>query len=191
MIRQCAMAREQYVDQEGTERHASVDRGCGRFVLLLAFGVALQPISSHFHWAHPVQCDFLQFLGAVFLVLGGWAWVAVHCNMGLSWSPQPTMLRDHQLVTTGMFRVARHPMYAIFVWVLPAVALGTLDWVRTLGWLCWVLFILRRIPEEEGMMIELFGDEYLEYQQRVGPLGPKWCCSCLGGAPPKNDSAKV
>jgi protein-S-isoprenylcysteine O-methyltransferase Ste14 len=37
-----------------------------------------------------------------------------------------------------------------------------------------ILGLLWRVPKEEQMMIEAFGDEYKAYMQRTGRFFPKW-----------------
>ena len=36
-----------------------------------------------------------------------------------------------------------------------------------------------RIPIEEAILIDLFGQEYCEYRTKVGALGPFWFFHCL------------
>jgi len=130
-------------------------------------------------WVHPVQIWQLQLLGSAIL-LGACIplFVAVHLNMGENWSPIPEQKEGHQLVTHGVFQWARHPMYAVFLWAALATLLATLNWV--IAWCVFgsVVIAVRRIETEERMLVELFGQHYLEYRQQVSALGPPW--GCLG-----------
>jgi len=36
------------------------------------------------------------------------------------------------------------------------------------------VFLVARVPQEEQMMLEQFGDEYREYMRRTGRFLPKW-----------------
>ncbi|NIM61593.1 MAG: isoprenylcysteine carboxylmethyltransferase family protein [Acidobacteria bacterium] len=72
------------------------------------------------------------------------------------------------VVTTGMFRFTRNPMYLGMVLVLvgTAVMLGTL--VAFLPVPPFVAIIrLRFIRNEERFMEDLFGEEYLAYKRKV------------------------
>ena len=95
--------------------------------------------------------------------------------MGANWSPQPEQKTQHQLVVSGVFGVARHPMYAIFLWGCVGTFCATLNWV--VGWCVFglVLMVLTRIEVEERILIDLYGEEYLEYRRRVLALGVPWC----------------
>ena len=91
---------------------------------------------------------------------------------------EPEAKMQHQLVTHGLFRWARHPMYAVFLWATIASLLATLNWLISLIPFGLFLFSAHRIEAEERILVELFGREYLEYRRRVSALGPPW--SCLG-----------
>ena len=82
----------------------------------------------------------------------------------------PEVLEGHALVTTVLFAWARHPMYAVFLYVPLSVYLATLSPVLALTFLFVLVLTLictNRIPEEEGILVGLFGDEYREYRQSV------------------------
>jgi protein-S-isoprenylcysteine O-methyltransferase Ste14 len=110
----------------------------------------------------------LAFTGAIFML-----WRS-HADLGRNWSATLQILGQHSLVTTGVYRHVRHPMYtAHLLW---AIAQGLLlaNWIA--GWAFLVLSIplyLVRIPKEEQMMIESFGEEYRAYKSRTGRLIPR------------------
>lgn len=120
---------------------------------------------------HPTQSCPIQLLGAAMLMTCLVLFVTVHFHLGKNWSPIPEKLEGHELVTTGLYSWARHPMYAVFVWAAIGTFLSTLNWLITWCVSGSVLFVLRRIPVEEQDMLELFGRQYVEYCDRVPPLG--------------------
>ena len=108
------------------------------------------------------------FAGAIFML-----WRS-HANLGRNWSATLRIAGQHSLITNGVYRHIRHPMYtAHLLW---AIAQGLLlaNWLA--GWAFLVLSIplyLIRIPKEEQMMIEHFGEEYRAYKSRTGRLIPR------------------
>ena len=76
--------------------------------------------------------------------------------------------RSTALVTDGLFRYTRNPMYLGLVLVLlgVAVALGTLGAFLPIPVFVW---IIRKwfIEGEERFLTEIFGEEYRAYQRRV------------------------
>ena len=108
------------------------------------------------------------FAGAIFML-----WRS-HADLGRNWSATLRITGQHSLVTNGVYRNVRHPMYtAHLLW---AIAQGLLLANWTAGWAFLVLSIplyLVRIPKEEQMMIEHFGEEYCSYMSRTGRLIPR------------------
>ena len=111
----------------------------------------------------------LIFAGAIILL-----WRA-HADLGLNWSATLQIRSGHSLVTHGVYRRIRHPMYAAHL--LWAIAQGLLleNWFA--GWPFLVTFVLLyalRVPREERMMLEQFGDEYRNYMAQTGGMTPRF-----------------
>jgi len=98
-----------------------------------------------------------------------------HADLGRNWSATLQIRQEHSLITNGVYRYIRHPMYAAHL--LWAIAQGLLleNWLA--GWVFLVVFIplyLVRAPEEERMMLEQFGREYRLYIRRTGGIIPRF-----------------
>lgn len=76
------------------------------------------------------------------------------------------------LVTDGMYRVCRHPVYAIFLVWLCGVALTFRSWVMLLVPLVAYLAARILIRAEERSLVRRFGEAYIAYQREVNPLFP-------------------
>jgi protein-S-isoprenylcysteine O-methyltransferase Ste14 len=72
------------------------------------------------------------------------------------------------LVTTGLFRYSRHPMYAGLVLIVlgTAVLLGHATPFAAPA-LLWMVLRYRFIPQEERSLSACFGQEYGNYRRRV------------------------
>jgi protein-S-isoprenylcysteine O-methyltransferase Ste14 len=103
-----------------------------------------------------------------------WLFWRSHADLGQNWSVSLELRQGHQLVTQGVYRRIRHPMYAsIWLW---ALAQGMLleNWLA--GWSvvpAFAVMYLLRTPREEQMMCELFGDAYQDYMRQTGRLFPR------------------
>jgi protein-S-isoprenylcysteine O-methyltransferase Ste14 len=74
------------------------------------------------------------------------------------------------LVTSGIYRITRNPMYVGFALLLTAGAAVVGTWQLLLGPVCFILYIQRfQIIPEERVMSRYFGDAYREYCGRVRP----------------------
>lgn len=97
-----------------------------------------------------------------------------HRDLGLNWSPTLQLQSDHVLVTDGIYGVMRHPIYAAYFLGVIAQALLLNNWIAgPIGLVTFIPIYLTRVPREEAMMIETFGDTYRAYMQRVGRLLPR------------------
>ena len=81
--------------------------------------------------------------------------------------------KEHFLMTNGFYRITRHPSYFGFlVWTI-GTQLMCLNIICLIGFpIGLYLFFEDRIIEEEGLLIEFFGYDYLEYKKKVGILIP-------------------
>jgi protein-S-isoprenylcysteine O-methyltransferase Ste14 len=97
-----------------------------------------------------------------------------HADLGRNWSPSLQLREGHELVTEGVYRHIRHPMYASeWLWSI-AQALMLQNWVA--GWAGLALFTplyVLRVPREEQMMLDQFGEEYRAYMNRTGRIVPQ------------------
>lgn len=87
-----------------------------------------------------------------------------HRDLGRSWSVTLEIRETHKLVTTGVYRHVRHPMYtAFFLWAV-AQALLLANWVAgPAGLVGFGTLFAFRVRREERMMEERFGDAYRAY----------------------------
>ena len=111
--------------------------------------------------------------GVLCLVAGLWWFHRSHSDLGTYWSVTLELRENHRLITEGVYRHVRHPMYAALFLYSIGQALVVPNWVVgpvyfvTFG----ILFALR-IGAEERMMLETFGDEYAAYRARTKRLVP-------------------
>jgi protein-S-isoprenylcysteine O-methyltransferase Ste14 len=114
------------------------------------------------------------WIGVAIFALAVWLLYRSHADLGRNWSPRLEILDAHSLVTDGVFRYIRHPMYAAhLLWGIAQVFLLQ-NWIA--GFSMLVTFLpeyLYRPLVEERMMIEQFGDEYRAYMKRTGRYFPK------------------
>ena len=76
--------------------------------------------------------------------------------------------RASSLVSTGVYRITRNPMYLGMASLLLAWVLYLGSWLALAGPLAYVLYLNRfQIVPEERALLALFGDEYRQYMARV------------------------
>jgi protein-S-isoprenylcysteine O-methyltransferase Ste14 len=147
-----------------------------RLVLLPLFVALIVLLALHPAWRPKLNLPlpfWLRWAGFVSGLAGLGLWTWTHVALGTLWSAQLQLRANHRLVTSGPYSRIRHPMYsAILAW---AASLGLVmaNWVPILFAFWAAVFLVARVPREEQMMIERFGDEYREYMKRTGRFLPK------------------
>ncbi len=117
----------------------------------------------------------LGWSGCVIFVLAIWVLWQSHVDLGCNFAPDLKIRTEHNLITQGIFRTIRHPMYAAhWLWAL-AQAMLLQNWIA--GWSMFVTFWLlysHRVTREEHMMCDRFGEEYRDYMGRTGRIFPRF-----------------
>ena len=111
--------------------------------------------------------------GIVIFVFGLWVFRRSHKDLGRNWSVTLEIREKHKLVTRGLYRFIRHPMYASFLLIALAQAFLLPNWVAGLSGLVGlaVLFFMR-VNVEERMMADTFGEEYRVYSGKTKRIIP-------------------
>jgi protein-S-isoprenylcysteine O-methyltransferase Ste14 len=136
--------------------------------LLTVFALGGQRPGSQL-WHTPgwlaLACVCLTAIGAAFAI---WARIV----LGRNWSAEVTFKQDHELIESGPYALARHPIYTGIL----AMGIGTaLDYGRPIGiallvGLCGGFWWKAR--EEEKIMSRHFPTAYARYKARVHAIIP-------------------
>ena len=112
-------------------------------------------------------------IGTVVLAVSLWLFHRSHVDLGTNWSVTLELRESHRLVTEGVYRRVRHPMYSAFLLyavgqavVIPNRAVGPLYLVTM------VLLVALRLGPEERLMRDHFEGEYDAYASRTKRLVP-------------------
>jgi protein-S-isoprenylcysteine O-methyltransferase Ste14 len=97
-----------------------------------------------------------------------------HATLGRNWSGRVQVLKDHALVVSGPYRWVRHPMYTAGLLTNVSVLLVSANWLVGGSWLAMhACQFAGRIPLEENLMVQQFGDSYRQYMRATGRLLPR------------------
>lgn len=98
---------------------------------------------------------------------------ATHKALGRNWSVTLAVRAEHALVTGGVYRFVRHPLYTAFwMWAI-AQALTLQNWVAgPAGIIGFGLLYLLRVGREEALMRETFGTAWDDYAARTPRVIP-------------------
>jgi protein-S-isoprenylcysteine O-methyltransferase Ste14 len=111
--------------------------------------------------------------GVLCLVAGLWLFHRSHADLGTNWSITLEVREQHRLITQGVYRRIRHPMYLALVLYSMGHALVIPNWVAgPSNLVAFVILFALRVHAEEQMMGDEFGDEYAAYSARTKRLVP-------------------
>jgi len=77
---------------------------------------------------------------------------------------------EPKLITNGVYRWTRHPMYLAALLILLPFFFMTLSLLSILVWVGLFVFLDKMATFEERDLIRILGEQYLNYQRQV----PKW-----------------
>jgi protein-S-isoprenylcysteine O-methyltransferase Ste14 len=111
--------------------------------------------------------------GVVCLAIGLWLFYRSHADLGTNWSITLELHKQHHLITQGVYRRIRHPMYLALALYSVGRALIIPNWVAgPSNLIAFAILLALRIRAEERMMVEGFGAEYVAYSMRTKRLIP-------------------
>jgi len=111
--------------------------------------------------------------GVICLVIGLWLLHRSHVDLGTNWSNTLEIRERHRLVTDGIYRHVRHPMYLALLLYSLGQVLVVFNWVAGPPFLvAFALLVALRIGPEERMMLGKFGKDYDAYRARTKRLVP-------------------
>ena len=139
-------------------------------LLIIPLVVVFSPWLDQYEMGLPVWARVLGLVGfAGAVATHGWT----HRELAANWSPVLEIREDHCLVTTGPYRLVRHPMYAGFLLWAWSQGFALSNWlVLVTGVASFALMYLARVRHEEALLREAFGAEYNSYVGRTGRLFP-------------------
>ncbi len=116
----------------------------------------------------------LKAFAAVVSLFNIFLFFIIHRDLGKNWSPILEIKENHTLVQDGIYKRIRHPMYLhIWLWVLTQGIILDNSLVFIFGVFAWSILYFIRVPREEKMLEEEFGQHYRDYMQRTGRVLPR------------------
>ena len=150
-----------------------------------AWGIALQSLSFALIWFVPrprwwpfrpsFAGELILAAAAVALAYGS----SLLClfagrALGKQWTFEARVIKGHELITAGPYRVVRNPIYLGMFGMLVATGLVYSPWWGLLGAVIFFLIGNQiRIRAEEKLLREAFGSQFDEYASRVPAFFPQ------------------
>jgi protein-S-isoprenylcysteine O-methyltransferase Ste14 len=136
-------------------------------IVLQALGYWMIFLPARTYWLQPIPL-WRIFAGVAFGLAGIWLASSAIRHLGKQWQVKAAINDDHELVTSGPYRIVRHPIYASMIAMntMSALLLGSLPW-----WPIGIAFFLAgveiRIHVEDGLLRGRFGSRFEEWKMTV------------------------
>lgn len=102
--------------------------------------------------------------------LGFAIWARVH--IGRNWGTPMTQRDDPELVTSGPYRMVRHPIYSGILVAGVGTAVALLSWVWITAFVLTGIYFVHSATVEERYMNERFPESYQVYKRSTKMLVP-------------------
>ena len=122
------------------------------------------------------QVSIWQGLAGIILSIPStWLFWRSHKDLGRQFSPTLEIKTSHELITSGVYKRIRHPMYTAVLLTSISQLLLLGNWIAGPAYLVGFLFLyFSRINKEEALMLEQFGEQYSAYIHATNRLFPKF-----------------
>lgn len=122
-------------------------------------------------WVTPEPPVTLAGVGMALATGGGLLFAFAHRSLGARFALAITVPAGSP-VRSGPYARIRHPMYAAGLLVVIGSTLYTGDALVAVTGLAYGMILVRRIPREDALLVEAFGEEHRRYVQRTPALIP-------------------
>lgn len=125
--------------------------------------------ACHPGWLRPSGSKLLLSVAYLLWVTGVWCsvWATWLLRRSFSLIPQA-----REIVTSGPYRLARHPIYAAYIIEYVGFGLAFRSFALTIALLVWLGLTLVRVHYEELVLARTF-PQYGQYRSLVGMFGPR------------------
>jgi protein-S-isoprenylcysteine O-methyltransferase Ste14 len=145
--------------------------GVGPKFLLLSLTYSALPIVLSIVWPALFRIPFLPqsmlvIIGSAMIAAGAVLYIAGIVTVMRAFNKQ-------QLVTSGAFKVCRHPIYSAWaLFIVPGIVLILNSWIGLTIPLVMCLLIHRLSRHEERYLEATFGQTYVQYKSRTPAILP-------------------
>ena len=130
-------------------------------------------IYNYWKWIFPtinllILSDMVQIIGITLIISGNIVLLIAYRKLGIYWSYPMDGLKKRKLITSGIYGHIRHPIYLSFNLFCIGYNMLLLDWFLLILYIFGGIGLYLQAIDEEKILIEYFGEEYIEYMKNTG-----------------------
>ena len=116
--------------------------------------------------------DLVGNIGLLFCIAGAVIAIWSRYLIGRNWSLSVQRKVEHELIQKGMYRIIRHPIYFGLLLLITGNGIIVGDYRAIIAVIIVFISFWLKLKKEEKLLIETFGDKYLNYKLRSKALIP-------------------
>lgn len=116
--------------------------------------------------------QLIRIIGLIEYLIFSWIQIWAFKTLGEYYSQDIAIKKDHKLITTGPFKIIRHPQYFSQILVDIGAALATLSFILAPLALVQIVIMFLRASFEDKLLQKHFGNEFTAYKKKSGLLLP-------------------
>jgi protein-S-isoprenylcysteine O-methyltransferase Ste14 len=122
---------------------------------------------------YETRFNSLRIAGLVIFIVFSWIQIWSYKLLGSSYSQDIVIQKNHKIITSGIYKIIRHPQYLSQILSDLGAAIALLSYIALPFVLLLEipLFIMRAMLEEK-LLMKHFGEEYLSYKNKSGFMIP-------------------
>ena len=116
--------------------------------------------------------QLIRIIGLVFYIIFSWVQIWATKVLGDNYSQDVAIKKDHKLITSGPFKIVRHPQYLSQFLMDLGGAAATLSFVLAPITLLQIPFLFMRASLEDKLLEKHFGSSFKEFKKKTGQIFP-------------------
>lgn len=145
--------------------------GVGPFLIFpIIIATAIAILLSYYNMipAFKSNGSIMALIGFVLIVFGIIFWLLAVLNSKID-----NNIKSNKLVTTGIYALVRHPIYAAFLYALTGLTFISNNlYLLILPVIYWLILTIAMMKTEEKWLYDKFGESYAEYSRNVSRFVP-------------------
>jgi len=110
----------------------------------------------------------VNFGWLVFIISGIFGWLPIYTFKKKGGVPKGKgYMETTTLVDTGIYSIVRHPQYLAGILIIVSIIMITQYWLSTILGIIAIVFWYVDVRRADPRLVEKFGEDYVEYMQRV------------------------
>lgn len=110
----------------------------------------------------------IRITGLIFFLVFSWVQILSVKTLAENYSQDVLIYKDHRLVTSGIFKIVRHPQYIAQVLMDLGAAAALLSYIVLPFAIIEIPLLIMRAIMEEKLLEKYFRDNYKEYKKNSG-----------------------